>query len=42
MKAIGNIKIMIEKNDTNETNKIQYINGRVLQKLKYERIHIKI
>ena len=32
---------MIEKNDTNETNKIQYINGRVLQKLKYERKQIK-
>ena len=33
---------MIEKNDTNETNKIQCINGRVLQKLKYERKQIKM
>ena len=31
------MKIITEKNYRNETNKIQYINGRVFQKLKYER-----
>ena len=30
------MKIITEKNYRNETNKIQYINGRVFQKLKYE------